>query len=1262
MDLEFENKFLIAGYNDGGGGETRYPQDDPDGVTNQTDRSGNFIATGAVSLTEVEVLDAISEGEIEGLVTGNFVYSGNIGEIGYQSASAVPYPVAPGTSARWMRSVFWNRVPLVDSANKYNFSVIDVSWTPGYPNGEVISAEDQLTVTKSVGERLRGSYVDDDGRPTQSQNDDYIKVYRILNPNCVGLKLNVKFGALFSRNTTNEEYGDTERTSVEYTIEYRGIFSDGRTDGWSNPYKETVNGKLNFGYIKSSTVLFSDKSVFIGENSFLGWEIRVIRLTPDSISANLANQTFIDSYTEIYNNKFSYPNTAVVRSKFNAEYFSQVPERAFDVKLLKVLIPSNYDPILRTYSGDWDGTFSASKKWTDNPAWCYYDLLTNPRYGLGKYISGSEIDKWTLYKIAQYCDELVADGKGGLEPRFTCNLIINSKEEAVKVVNDFASVFRGIIYFLGGSIFVSQDRRIELDEATAHFTNANVEDGNFIYSTSPRKGRNTVCIVRYNDKNNFYQPAAEIVENEEGIKRFGRREFEITAFGATSQGQAIREAKNALYTQLNQFETINFVAGPEASLLRPGQIFKVTDNNRNYNRLGGRIISGNSGEFILDDNISGYFSGIDQGIYKISLTVPRYNYDPLKVEGLDSSEYSNMYPSYIQTRFISGQNISFDNTNEKTKITLSDPITLSGNSVNSYLTWTLDLATGVSPNFNSSEYWTTINIVPDDESYGLKHKIFGLKYDINKFGFIESGLKFESQIQSEQETGVGPSNLIVSGYKVNESQFNFNYSFLSNIGSNSQYTHLLLSKKDSPFTAADVTVTNYQPYVVASLPYNSTTGTYSVYENGTYHFRIYTINPQGLFLDGYDSATSGVSTLNYQTNYLIASLRLAGDRDSNTYADKISVNYTGASPEYNWQVGNLSSLVSTGIKFRITVREPSNNNTPADRYYYQETGYISPKPNTFNWKFDIDLNKSLPGGPYRNYDLVVESHNDYGDSSAGNNFSLYANGLGFGDSDYSRPQGYDILYAENLRITGTWLTQFGQNEASSLTSGAFHTSQGINADGSIFIKFLTGHRTIPDLAGGYLYYSNTEFTTGQAFSGSVPFVKFQVSNPINFYPSVINIPTTIDSSFTGYYIAYSLYDIFDNAADISRTGNFVSNIAQVARFGGATSSEAQPGYLAKFGVGNVLENSKILEASEIITINRHLILPSGLSIAGQFTGNGITGNGLSIGGVITGERYSILSADVINYPPGGEAIQTGVAGYVQFYISGSPYYVPYFSA
>jgi len=488
-----------------------------EGILLGTEYSGSsLVHIYVLSQNTIETLDLLSEGQIEGLVSGKWNFSGNLGQTGWSHGTFTPYNIPTGyTGVQWLRSVYWNQLPVINDIGQFNFQDVDVSYTVGNPNGALLqAATNQQTISRTISERLYAG----------TSNAKY---YRILNQQCSSAVVNIRFPELSSADPNT---GDINITDVAYSIFYRPIFSDPNDIvNFTSYISEDVNGKVTNGYIRSTRLTFD--TTMLANPNFMGWEIKIIRLTPDSVSSYVTNQSYVDSITEVYGNLFSYPKSAIVRSNFNAEYFSQVPSRAFDTKLLKVQIPGNYDPIMRTYAktgfattnGGWNGQFASGEQWTNNPAWCFYDLLTNTNYGLGKFVENFYVDKFTLYDIAQYCDVLVSNGLGGLEPRFESNVIINDRNDAYKIINDFASIFRGLVYYANGSIMTIQDSP---KQETVTFTNANVKEGDFTYSTSSRKTRNTVAIVRYNDPFNFYQPALEYVEDFDGIRRYGVRETE----------------------------------------------------------------------------------------------------------------------------------------------------------------------------------------------------------------------------------------------------------------------------------------------------------------------------------------------------------------------------------------------------------------------------------------------------------------------------------------------------------------------------------------------------------------------------------------------------------------------------------------------------------------------------------------------------------------------------------------------------------------
>lgn len=379
------------------------------------------------------------------------------------------------------------------------------------------------------------------------------------------------------------------------TVRYSGMSYGGSVSiTGANSYKptewDTISGKTTSKYQRAYRIELP------GDGP---WDIRVRRITADSASSALQNKTFWDSYTEIIDAKLTYPNTALFALSVDAEHFNAIPKRGYEMRGIKVRIPSNYDPLTREYSGVWDGTFSIA--WTDNPAWCFYDLITNERYGLGAFIDAAQVDKWALYQIAQYCDEMVDEGYGGLEPRFTCSLYLQSQEEAYNVVNYMASIFRGMVYWSGGSITCSQDAP---SDPVALFTPANVVGGQFNYAGSSAKARHTVALVSWNDPQDRYRQKVEYVEDAEGIERYGVIQTELVAVGCTSRGQAHRLGRWLLYTERMETETVSFRAGLDGLAVAPGEIIHTSDPVRAGVRMGGRIVSAMVNAVTLDAEVT----------------------------------------------------------------------------------------------------------------------------------------------------------------------------------------------------------------------------------------------------------------------------------------------------------------------------------------------------------------------------------------------------------------------------------------------------------------------------------------------------------------------------------------------------------------------------------------------------------------------------------------------------------------------------------
>lgn len=377
--------------------------------------------------------------------------------------------------------------------------------------------------------------------------------------------------------TTLESFDTTIGTLV--TTEYNSVsdFYAGKSP--VNDGIQTITGKCASTYEREHSFRVEGDAPF---------SVRVTKLTPDSTTEYDQNTMVFQSITTVVEDKFVYPFCVLVGWSVDASQFSTIPTRSYLCKMLKVKIPSNYDPIERTYNGVWDGSFSAPT-WTDNPAWCFRDLLTNDRYGLGQRISESAIDDAELYQIAQYCDELVPDGSGGFEPRFTCNLVLQSQEQAYKVIADIASIFKGITYWASGTIMPVQDSP---KETSYHFNNTNVESGSFVYQGSSGNSRFNAVYVSWNDPKDMYRQSVEFVADEAAIAKTGfMNSTSITAFGCTSRGQARRAGKWLLYTNTLETEITQFTTSLEGLLPKPGNIIGISDTLRSAERRGGRIVS-----------------------------------------------------------------------------------------------------------------------------------------------------------------------------------------------------------------------------------------------------------------------------------------------------------------------------------------------------------------------------------------------------------------------------------------------------------------------------------------------------------------------------------------------------------------------------------------------------------------------------------------------------------------------------------------------
>ena len=459
-----------------------------------------------------------------------------------------------------MKSIYFDKTPVQNKDGSYNFKNVQIEGRVGGQVQDLMAGFN--TSEKEVGV---GTVVKKNLPITRTVTD--AKVSR--------LRLTIGVQSLFKQ----EDNGDTNGTSVNFVI----------TIG-SRTYPVSISGKYSSQYLQHHTFDNLPSVPFI---------VKVERTTDDSTTQRLQNNTIWSSYTEIIDTEFTYPNTALIGVKFDSEYFSNIPTRTYDLLGLKVKVPSNYDTRTRQYTGIWDGTFKID--WTDNPAWVLYDVVTNKRYGLGGRLGEFGADKWALYQVAQYCDQLVPDGFGGQEPRFTCNVWLTEQRSAYQVINDICSIFRAMPVWNGQQLTVVMDRPAD---PVWTYTNANVDESGFSYAFSARKSRHNAIQVEYADKENSYEKAIEYVSDDESIRKNGLNVKKITAFGCTSRGQAHRTALWLLQTEKLETKTVTFTVGAEGLMHIPGDIIKVADTHYAGTNIGGRVLKVEGKKVTLDREIN----------------------------------------------------------------------------------------------------------------------------------------------------------------------------------------------------------------------------------------------------------------------------------------------------------------------------------------------------------------------------------------------------------------------------------------------------------------------------------------------------------------------------------------------------------------------------------------------------------------------------------------------------------------------------------
>ena len=712
-----------------GGGRQAQPAPQPTyNVTQQVVVQAPTISNDANTLfskSSIRLLDVLSEGEIEGFAT----------------------PDDPE------RSIFFDDTPLEDSSGTRNFVFDNFAYRFGTQDQTYLTgfatSRTPVTVNADVGDDVDDSIV-------RTLTDDDVD----------SVDIRLTFPALYRVDN------GAKATSVSYKIE---VQPDGGSYTEIDTY--TLSGKCTSTYERTHNVTLSGSAP---------WNIRITRTAGAHDGTTNFRQIFWGGYTELIDAKLAHPLTALVGIRFEASQFPQVPTRAYDIKGIKVQIPTNAtvnDDGSLTYSGVWNGQFQVA--WCADPAWILRDLLLSSRYGLGRFVVASQVDKWTLLEISKYCNASVNDGSGGTEPRFLCNVYIQSREEAYNVVQDFCSCFRGMAYWSAGQLAFTQDAP---KDPAALFNNGNVIEGIFNYEGSSLKARHTVALVTWNDPDSAYQQKVEYVSDEAAIAKYGIVEVRMAAFGCTSRGQANRLGRWLLYSEQEETTTVTFTVGLDGAIVRPGQIIKIADQMRAGTRKAGRISTATTTVLTLDQSIA-----VDEGD-TVSVVMPDGRVEQRDIDDGD-----------------------FD---AKT-ITVSTAFSSAPAAQTVYVVETSTV---------SAALYRVLSVTEEGETY----KITALEHNESKYGFIEDGLALQQRdITTLNQTPTGPTGLAATETLVESG--------------NRVTTEIELSWRNvdgaTSYRVSYLTANTLNYTVVGDTAYNNIT--FTTDEVGDFTFRVIAISPLG---------------------------------------------------------------------------------------------------------------------------------------------------------------------------------------------------------------------------------------------------------------------------------------------------------------------------------------------------------------------------------------------------------------------------------
>jgi predicted phage tail protein len=460
------------------------------------------------------------------------------------------------------RDIYLDGTPILAADGSENFPGVTWEFRPGTPHQTHIAGLPAVENETGIGVELRSA-------------TPWVRA--VTNPQLSAVRVRLSWPSLQQQKSN----GDIVGYRIDYAID---LATDGGSFAQVATY--TLNDKTTSKYERSHRI-----DLPAGAAS---WQVRVRRLTINKDDNLIADTMRVEAITEIIDAKLRYPNTALLFVQFDASQFQSIPQVSVETRGRVIRVPSNYTPEARAYTGVWDGTFKWA--WTDNPAWIWYDLVLSPRFGLGRRITQAQVDKWELYRIAQQCDQLVPDGKGGQEPRYTCNVYFQSKADAWVALRDLTAIFRGMSYWANSQMTAIADMPRDVDY---QFTRANVIDGKFTYTGTSQKTRHSMALVSFDDPDNGYQSDIEPVADNELVRRYGVNQLDISAIGCTRRSQAARAGKWALLTN-SRDRGVSFRVGLDGAIPLPGHIIAVADELLAGRPLGGRISLVSGRQITLD--------------------------------------------------------------------------------------------------------------------------------------------------------------------------------------------------------------------------------------------------------------------------------------------------------------------------------------------------------------------------------------------------------------------------------------------------------------------------------------------------------------------------------------------------------------------------------------------------------------------------------------------------------------------------------------